>query len=179
MAALPTTATLSSGKVIDLTIAFLVMTPVDELGLDLDPAVRVAVAHLIGRQLLELGFVGLQERLAQCLNGLIDRGCVGFGARRGRADKLRCAERESAGNGQITAGYLHGFLPVLTPEGTSDRPLQLSGRDTFHRGTRRRGLRVEGAVDLFDRAAARLDTEKREDETRLAVPEGEKQQGRG
>src|SRR4030095_952237 len=67
-AALPTTATLSSGKASDLTTCLRVMTPVDELLLGLHPPVRMAVADLSGCDLLQPGLVGLELSFSQDLD---------------------------------------------------------------------------------------------------------------
>jgi len=55
---------------------------VDELGLVLDPAVRMPIAQLIGAQPLQLGFIRLQQGLPQRLDILLDRRFVaGLGER--------------------------------------------------------------------------------------------------
>ena len=85
---------------------------VDELGLVLDPAVRVAVAQLLGAQPLQLGFIGLQQCLSQRFDILLDRRFfAGFGERRRAEEEARYAERQGADGGQVATGYMHEFLP--------------------------------------------------------------------
>src|SRR6516162_6191691 len=60
------------GKVERLDDCFPAYDAVDELGFRLDLAVRMAIAHLIGRYLLQLGFIRLQQRLSQRLDGLVE-----------------------------------------------------------------------------------------------------------
>src|ERR1700736_4101187 len=73
IAASPTTATVSSGKEIDFDNRLSGHDALDELGLGLDPAVRVAVAQLVGRELFKARLVLLQQRLSQRLDRLVDR----------------------------------------------------------------------------------------------------------
>jgi hypothetical protein len=85
---------------------------VDELLLRLDPPVRVAVADLRRRDLLELGLVGVEDRLAKHLDVLGDRRLVG-----GRLDAREATEQQAgdcechcASNCHVTTRHFHSSL---------------------------------------------------------------------
>src|SRR6266508_3072611 len=86
--------------------------PVDELLLGLDPSVRMAVADLRGRHLLQLDLVGFERRLSQDLDALGDRRLVGgFGAREATEQEAGSAESKCACNREVTTRHVHWFPP--------------------------------------------------------------------
>ncbi len=100
---------------------------IDEFGLVLDAAVRVAIGQLRQRHCLELGLVFVQIRRAHFLNGLFDSRLIAqFGPRRG--DQGGGAEREHARDGQITTRQFHGFLHI--DAGLYAKPLRPPGAIT-------------------------------------------------
>ena len=91
---------------------FAVHHAIDDLGLVLDPPIGMAVAQLIGKELLEFCLVLRQRCLSECLDGLSDPGLVAaLGRGGGVGEQARRSERQGAGSGQITTADWHDFLP--------------------------------------------------------------------
>src|SRR6202011_5316176 len=87
---------------------------VDELGLVLDPAVRMAITYLIGGHAFQLGFIRIQEGFSQRLDLLLHRRLVTSYAKRRRSEQqARHAERERTVDRQVATGYMHKFLPQV------------------------------------------------------------------
>jgi hypothetical protein len=75
----------------------------------------MAIAQLIGGQLLQAGFIRLQQRLSKRLDVLIDCSRIGgFGMRYSIVQQARRDERERARSGQVTTSYLHAFPLGIT-----------------------------------------------------------------
>src|SRR5262249_28111001 len=86
--------------------------PVDELLLGLDPSVGMAVAELSPRPLLQLGPVGLEPRLPQCLDALCDgRLVAGIGSGGPCEQKAGSAERKCARNYHVATRDVHACPP--------------------------------------------------------------------
>src|SRR5258705_4374675 len=85
--------------------------PVDELLLGLDPAVRMAVADLRGRDLLQLGLVGFEQALPKDLDALGDRRLVSGRCPGGAAEEeVPGPERNSTRHREVTTRYVHDSL---------------------------------------------------------------------
>src|SRR5437762_10991343 len=91
---------------------FAVHHAIDDLGLALHPPIGMAVAQLIGKELLEFCLVLRQRCLSERLDGLSDPGLVAaLGRGGGVGEQARRSERQGAGSGQITTADWHDFLP--------------------------------------------------------------------
>src|SRR5215469_15892834 len=116
-AASPTTATLSSGKASDLTVCLQfingVMTRKQTVKSLAFPELKVAVADLRGRNLIEPGLVGFEDGPSQDFDVLGDRRLVGGGVGTGEAaeQKTRSGESDCACNRQVTTRDVHGGPP--------------------------------------------------------------------
>jgi hypothetical protein len=75
----------------------------------------MAIAQLIGDELLQAGLIRLQQRLSKRLDVLTDCSRIGgFGMRYSTVQQARRDERECARSGQVTTPYVHGFLLGIT-----------------------------------------------------------------
>src|SRR5438067_8209894 len=91
---------------------FAVHHAVDDLGLVLDPPIGMAVAQLIGKELLEFCLFLRPRSLSERLDGLSDpRLIAALGRGGGVGEQARRSERQGAGSGQITTADWHDFLP--------------------------------------------------------------------
>src|SRR4029453_3630423 len=85
---------------------------VDELLLGLQPAVRMAIADLRGRDLLQLGLGGSEQALPEDLDALGARRLVsGRGPGGATEQEVPGPERNSPRHREVTTRYVHDFLP--------------------------------------------------------------------
>src|SRR5438874_7999349 len=88
----------------------------------------MAVAHLIGKELLQFCLILRERRLPERLNRLIDCGLVSsFGLCWRAVQQARRTEGKRAGSGQITTADLHRFLPRLRSDLTRTYQTAISG----------------------------------------------------
>src|SRR5262249_7091416 len=112
---------------------------IDELLLGLDPAVRVAVADLRRRDLIEPGLIGLENGPPQHLDVLGDRGLVGggsVGTGEAAQQKAGSGESDCTGNGHFTTRDGHR----CPPRGWGARPIWRERTLARRHLTRRRAM---------------------------------------